>query len=89
MTSKHLFFSSCVSVLLFISGCTGVAGDVQADRNALQTGRASDAIGYLTRAAEADPGGVAAAHALGRAYARKSWYADAVREAAEMTLTRH
>ena len=42
-------------MLLFMSGCSGVGGDVQAGRNALQTGRANDAIGYLTRAAEADP----------------------------------
>jgi tetratricopeptide (TPR) repeat protein len=41
--------------LLFIAGCSGVGGDVQAGRNALQTGRANDAIGYLARAADADP----------------------------------
>ena len=75
MTSEHLFLPICFSVLLFISGCAGVASDVQAGRNALQTGRANDAIGYLTRAADADPnyktpyrvrGGVLAY--LGRAY---------------------
>jgi tetratricopeptide (TPR) repeat protein len=55
MTSAHLFVPLCFSTLLFISGCIGVGGDVQAGRNALQTGRANDAIGYLTRAAEADP----------------------------------
>ena len=55
MTSKHIFGPSCFSVLLFISGCSGVGGEVQAGRNALQTGRANDAIGYLTRAADADP----------------------------------
>jgi len=42
-------------VLLLISGCSGVGGDVQAGRNALQTGRPNDAIGYLTQAADADP----------------------------------
>jgi tetratricopeptide (TPR) repeat protein len=42
-------------VLLFISGCSGVGGDVQAGRSALQTGRPNDAIGYLARAADADP----------------------------------
>jgi tetratricopeptide (TPR) repeat protein len=42
-------------VLLFISGCSGVGGDVQAGRSALQTGRPNDAIGYLARAANADP----------------------------------
>lgn len=55
MTSKHLFVPIGLSVLLFISGCSSVGGDVQAGRNALQTGRANDALGYLTRAAEADP----------------------------------
>jgi tetratricopeptide (TPR) repeat protein len=55
VTSDRLFVPICFSVLLFISGCSGVGGDVQAGRNALQTGRANDAIGYLTRAAEADP----------------------------------
>jgi tetratricopeptide (TPR) repeat protein len=55
VTSKHFFVPICVSVLLFIWSCSGVGGDVQAGRNALQTGRANDAIGYLTRAADADP----------------------------------
>jgi tetratricopeptide (TPR) repeat protein len=55
VTSKHLFVPIWLSVLLFISGCSSVGGDVQAGRNALQTGRAADAVGYLTRAAEADP----------------------------------
>ena len=55
MTSKHVFVPICFSVSLFISGCSGVGGDVQAGRNALQTGRANDAIGYLTRAADTDP----------------------------------
>lgn len=55
MTSEHLFAPICFSVLLFISGCSGVGSDVLAGRNALQTGRANDAIGYLTRAADADP----------------------------------
>ena len=55
MTSDRLFVPICFSALLFISGCSGVGSDVQAGRNALQTGRANDAIGYLTRAAEADP----------------------------------
>ena len=55
MTSERLFGTICFSVLLFISGCSGVASDVQAGRNALQTGRANDAIGYLARAADVDP----------------------------------
>jgi tetratricopeptide (TPR) repeat protein len=53
--SEHLFVPIYFSASLFISGCSGVGGDVQAGRNALQTGRANDAIGYLTRAADADP----------------------------------
>jgi tetratricopeptide (TPR) repeat protein len=53
--SEHLFVPIYFSASLFISGCSGVGSDVQAGRNALQTGRANDAIGYLTRAAEADP----------------------------------
>ncbi|HEV8722429.1 MAG TPA: tetratricopeptide repeat protein [Candidatus Binatia bacterium] len=55
MTSEHVFVPICFLVLLFISGCSSVGSDVQAGRNALQTGRANDAIGYLTRAADADP----------------------------------
>ena len=55
MTSEHLFVPIYFSALLFISGCSGVGSDVLAGRNALQTGRANDAIGYLTRAADADP----------------------------------
>ena len=55
MTSWHLFPSMFFPVLLVISGCSTVGGDVQAGRNALQTGRPNDALGYLTRAAAADP----------------------------------
>jgi len=55
VTSGRLFIPTCFSVLLFISGCCGVGGDVQAGRSALQTGRPNDAIGYLARAADADP----------------------------------
>ena len=55
MRSEHLFVPIYFSASLFISGCSSVGSDVQAGRNALQTGRANDAIGYLTRAAEADP----------------------------------
>ena len=55
MTAKHVFVPLCFSALLFISGCSGVGGDVSAGRNALQTGRPNDAIGYLARAAAADP----------------------------------
>ena len=54
MRSEYLLVPLCFSGLLFISGCSGVGGDVFAGRNALQTGRPDDAVGYLTRAAEAD-----------------------------------
>ena len=52
---RHIFVGTFFSVLLFISGCSGVGSDVLAGRNALQTGRPNDAVGYLTRAANADP----------------------------------
>ena len=41
--------------LLLVTGCSGVAGEVQAGRKALQTGRPEAAVGYLARAAEVDP----------------------------------
>ena len=48
---------TCLSALVYLSGCAGfqVGGDVQAGRNALQTGRPNDAVGYLMRAADIDP----------------------------------
>ena len=55
LKSEQVFISLCFSVLLFISGCSGVGGDVSAGRNALQTGHPNDAIGYLSRAAADDP----------------------------------
>jgi tetratricopeptide (TPR) repeat protein len=55
MTSNHGFVPLCFSVLLFTPGCSGIGSDVLAGRNALQTDRPNDAIGYLTRAADADP----------------------------------
>lgn len=54
MSAKH-FFINTFSLFLMISGCSGVGSEFFAGRNALQEGRANDAIGYLTRAAEADP----------------------------------
>jgi tetratricopeptide (TPR) repeat protein len=53
--ARHLFVAIGFSALLWVSGCAGVGGDVLAGRNALQTGRPNDAIGYLTRAAATDP----------------------------------
>ena len=55
MALRCLFITSLLSVSLFISGCSTVGGDVEAGRNALQTGHPNDAIGYLTQAAAADP----------------------------------
>ena len=55
MTLADLFVAIFFSVLLFISGCSSVSSEVQAGRNALQTGRANDAVGYLTQASAVDP----------------------------------
>jgi tetratricopeptide (TPR) repeat protein len=55
IAADRLFVLMCVSTLLFISACSGVGSDVQAGRNALQTGRANDAIGHLAQAAAVDP----------------------------------
>ena len=42
-------------LLLLISGCSSVGGEVQAGRNALQTNRPEAAVAYLTSAAQVDP----------------------------------
>ena len=55
MTLADLFVAIFFSVLLFISGCSSVSSEVQAGRNALQTGHPNDAVGYLTQAAAVDP----------------------------------
>ena len=57
MKTRTLLVPSCLSALIYFSSCASlqVAGDVQAGRNALQTGRPNDAVGYLLRAAEIDP----------------------------------
>ena len=54
VTSRYILVLICFSALAFMS-CSGVSGSVFAGRNALQTGRPNDAIGYLTQAADADP----------------------------------
>src|SRR5690242_2724508 len=63
------------SAFLFVSACSTVGSEVQAGRNALQTGHPNDAIGYLAQAAAADPNykipyrvGIGALTYLGRAY---------------------
>jgi tetratricopeptide (TPR) repeat protein len=57
MKTKRLLVPTLFSVLIFASGCAAfqASSDVAAGRNALQTGRPSDAIISLTRAAEVDP----------------------------------
>jgi tetratricopeptide (TPR) repeat protein len=73
--AMHLFIALFFSISLLFSACSTVGGDVQAGRNALQTGRPNDALGYLTRAAATDPNykipyrvGVSVLDYLGRAY---------------------
>lgn len=53
--SAHLFAPSLIPALLFIASCSSVGGDVQTGRNALHTGRPSDAVSYFMRAADVDP----------------------------------
>ncbi|MGN6718975.1 MAG: tetratricopeptide repeat protein [Candidatus Binatia bacterium] len=55
LSLTNLLIASLFSVSLFIAGCSTVGGDVQAGRNALQTGHPNDALGYLTQAAATDP----------------------------------
>jgi len=50
-----LLFVLLTASQLFVSGCSSISSEVQAGRNALQTGRANDAVGYLTEAAAVDP----------------------------------
>ena len=57
MPTKKLLMPTCLSVLVYYSGCAGiqVSGHVQAGRNALHTGRPNDAVTYFSRAADVDP----------------------------------
>ncbi|MGH7816298.1 MAG: tetratricopeptide repeat protein, partial [Candidatus Binatia bacterium] len=55
MITKQLLAPTCLSALIYVSGCAGVGQDVAAGRLALQTGRANEAVAHLMRAAEADP----------------------------------
>ena len=55
MTVQQLGFPACVAALIYMTACSGVSTDVAAGRNALQTGRPHDAVGYLRRAADLDP----------------------------------
>jgi tetratricopeptide (TPR) repeat protein len=57
MTSKNILLTACFSALVLGSGCAAlqVGQDVQAGRNALQTGRPQDAVSFFMRAAAQDP----------------------------------
>jgi len=57
MQPKKLLMATSMSALVYLLGCAGtqVAGDVQAGRNALYTGRPRDAVSYFIRAAGVDP----------------------------------
>jgi tetratricopeptide (TPR) repeat protein len=55
MKVPKLIAPTCLSALIYLSGCSGVGTDVLAGRNALQTGRPNDAVGYLKRAADLQP----------------------------------
>ena len=57
MKREQLLLPICLLVLVYLSGCASfqVSRDVQAGRNALQTGRPNDAVDYLMRAADVDP----------------------------------
>jgi tetratricopeptide (TPR) repeat protein len=58
MKSTNMIAAICFLSLSYISGCASleVGRQVQAGRNALQTGRPNEAAAYLMRAAETDPG---------------------------------
>jgi tetratricopeptide (TPR) repeat protein len=86
----------CLALLIFVSGCTAlqVGQDVQAGRNALQTGRPEVALGYLRRAAELDPNYTlpytlreSVLTYLGRAYYETGKFAEA-RSTLEKALAR-
>jgi tetratricopeptide (TPR) repeat protein len=55
MKFKFLFAPTFLSAAVYLSGCSGIGSDVLAGRNALQSGRPNDAIGFFSRAAATDP----------------------------------
>lgn len=57
MKTMNAIAAVCFMGLSYVSGCAGVevGRQVQAGRNALQTGHPNDAASYLMRAAETDP----------------------------------
>ncbi len=93
MKVTKLIAPTCLSALIYLSGCSGVAIDVLAGRNALQTGRPNDAIGYLKRAADLQPNyqtpyrvRVGVLSLLGRAY-YESGRDDEARQALERAVS--
>src|SRR5512132_2695183 len=55
MKLTKLIAPACLAALTYFSACSSIGTDVAAGRNALQTGRPNDAVGYLRRAADLDP----------------------------------
>jgi tetratricopeptide (TPR) repeat protein len=93
MKVTKLIAPTCLSALIYLSGCSGVGTDVLAGRNALQTGRPNDAIGYLKRAADLEPNyktpyrvRVGVLSLLGRAY-YESGRDDEARQALEQAVS--
>jgi len=58
MKATRMIAVVCLPAVVYLSACAGfqVGQQVQAGRNALQTGRPNDAIAFLAAAAETDPG---------------------------------
>jgi tetratricopeptide (TPR) repeat protein len=95
MKVTKLMAPACLSALIYASGCSGVGTDFLAGRNALQTGRPNEAIGYLARTAEVDPNYQTPDRVpervltyLGRAYYETGDYA-AARKTLEKAVSSH
>lgn len=93
MKAKQLIAPSCLSAMIYLTGCSGVGSDLLAGRNALQTGRPGDAIGYLKRASDLEPTyktpyrvRIGVLSYLGRAY-YESGQDDAARQALEKAVS--
>jgi tetratricopeptide (TPR) repeat protein len=93
-TANKVLLAVCLLALLNLSGCAGiqVAGNVQAGRNALHTGRPNDAVPYFVQASAVDPAytipyriPVGVLVYLGRAYYETGQDADA-RKSLEQAL---
>jgi tetratricopeptide (TPR) repeat protein len=95
MNSTKLIAPACFVALVYFSACSAVSTDVAAGRNALQTGRPNDAVGYLQRAADLDPNYKTPDRVpervltyLGRAYYETGNY-SAARQALEQAVSMH